>query len=160
MSKRPDKKPKTVNPLEYAGRIQAGLRQEIATWDILRRYEDHYNRVEPYLNEQQRFYLQTQFARHEANLEQRTGMGPRPSTEQIAQQKRDVERRINERPEEVDFDYPTGSGDVRRKRTRSEEELSANEVVDWGSLFDSLDRGPSPPPPPPPAGGGGGPISI
>lgn len=166
MSSPPKKKARTVNPQEYARTIQTGLRQEIMTYDTLRRYEEHYNRVEPYLSGEQRLYLQTQFARHEEVLSQRTGLGYRPTRAQIAQQKTDVERRTDEAPlatEDADpfaLGEPTAAGDVYRQRTKSEEDLASNEVLDWAGLFDSLDRPPSPPPPPPPAAGGGGPIAI
>ena len=146
--------------------IRQGLSIRIPTFEILRRYERHYDRLSPSLNEEQRFHLMSQFARHENFLAERNNLPLRPSPQQIKRQAGETLNRAHSAPistEDVDpfnIGPPSVAGNIRqakRKRSKSEEDLMALESLDdfnW-------DEPPSPPPPPPPSEGGvGGPISI
>ena len=152
--------------------INSGLRMRIPTFEILRRYEALYDDISPYLTETQNFQIQSQFARHENFLSEFTGLTLRPDQEQMRRQAQEAVNIAHSRPistEDADpfnLGPPTVAGSVtqKRKRSKSEEELMANETLDW-SDFDT-----SPGPPPGPGGGsssgpppppmGGAPIAI
>lgn len=144
-----------------ATRLASGLRQQITTYETLRRYEEHYNRIEPHLSGDQQHYLMTQFARHEHHLGQRNRLPDRPSKEE--EKTADTKRRNIQQTalnlslshpiplEDVDpfaLEDPTAAGIIRRKRKR----MVAEEQINW----DLFDFGPQPPPPPPPPPSGGG----
>lgn len=139
--------------------ITTGLNMRIPTFEILRRYEEMYDEISPYLTETQNFNIQSQFARHENFLSESTGLTLRPDQEQMRRQAQVALNIAHSRPrstEDADpfnLGPPTVAGSVtqKRKRSKSEEDLMANETLDW-SDFDA-----SPGPPPGPGGGGGPP---
>jgi hypothetical protein len=138
------------------GIVMQGLRLNIPTYEILRRYESHYDRLNPYLTHEQRFNMESQFSRHEYHLNERTGLGLRPSESEMKRQAGESRNKAHSRPvkasdvDKDDIGEPTAAGDTRRKRKRtpSEENLAALETIDWDDFGPS--GPPSPPPPPPP----------
>lgn len=143
--------------------IREGLALPIPTYEILRRYEFHYDRLAPYLNESENFHLMSQFARHENYLSERTGLSVRPTEAEISRQaglsinKSKSKPVSTETADPFNLGPPTVAGNVttKRKRTPSEEHLAALESINWDEDF-SPPRPPSPPPPPP----SGGAITI
>lgn len=145
--------------------IRQGLGMRIPTFEILRRYERHYDRLSPFLTDEQRFHIMSQFSRHENYLSERNALPVRPSSQQIKRQAGESLNRAHSTPVSVEqsdpfnLGPPSVAGNVlnTRKRSRSEENLMAIESLDdfnWDE--------PSPPPPPPPSSEGefGGSISI
>lgn len=139
--------------------IHSGLNLSIPTFEILRRYEEMYDEISPYLTAAQNFNIQSQFARHENFLSESTGLTLRPNQEQMRRQAQVALNVAHSRPRSTEDANPfnlgpptvAGSVNQKRKRSKSEEDLMTNETLDW-SDFDT-----SPGPPPGPGGGGGPP---
>lgn len=112
--------------------LKQGLSLKIPTYEILRRYEQHYDNVSRYLTHEERFQLESQFARHENFLAEQTGLSLRPSRQQIKKQAGEALNIAHSRPRQArEEEKPSGSGDIRRTRSASEAELMSQEQINW-----------------------------
>lgn len=112
--------------------LYKGLSMRIPTFEILRRYEAHYDRAMPYLTHEENFNIQQQFARHENFLSEQTGLPLRPSQQEIRKQAAEAVNIAHSRPRQArEEEKPSGSGDIRRTRSASEAELMSREQINW-----------------------------
>lgn len=161
---------RAYRPQQSYDTFMQAFARPIPTWHLLRQYENRFLQLENRFTPEQVFNIMNQFSRHEAHLTQTTGIGPRPTEEQIQQQHQQhvtqLERRKTRRmevPEEAPFDAPEGHGTVRPKRKAEEVDLTFDEDDDLtfdeeeyyllGDYFKPPSPPGGPPPPPPPSGG-------
>lgn len=115
--------------------LKSGMGKPIPAFSILRRYEDLYDSINKYLTSEERFNYESQFARHENFLSESSGLSLRPSPREIEQQ---FMRARNEaytgRVQAYSSVPPSGAGERRRRRSRSEEALVARESIDWDNI--------------------------
>lgn len=112
--------------------LKQGLSLEIPTYEILRRYEHHYDNVSRYLTHEERFELENQFARHENFLSEQYKLPLRPSKEEIKKQAGEARNIAYSHPKKAREDEkPSASGEMRRTRSASEAELASREQINW-----------------------------
>jgi len=95
--------------------IERGLRQQITTKEVLKKYANEYERVYDHLTVSQRLYLETQFARHEYHLSQQPSLPNPPQQWRIG----------------AYADAPTPVGERRRIRNANEMALMSTERINW-----------------------------
>ena len=108
--------------------LHKGLALKIPNFEILRRYEHHYDRLNPFISAEERFTIENQFARHENYLSEKNKLPIRPSKATIQKQK---EIAYSQPTRAKSYDPPSASGVRTRKRSASEEALMSNEVINW-----------------------------